>query len=47
MEKSENQKFHKSKKAVAGKRMKRVVGCRMKIRKGDAEDIHKINRKPR
>ena len=64
MEKSENQKFHKSKKAVAGKRMKRVVGCRgwwdaegggmqrvvrcrMKIRKGDAEDIQKINRKPR
>jgi len=28
LEKSENQKFHKSKKAVAGKRMKRVVGCR-------------------
>jgi hypothetical protein len=47
LEKSENQKFHKSKKAVAGKRMKRVVGCRRKIRKGDAEDIQKINRKPR
>ena len=47
MEKSENQKFHTSKKAVAGKRMKSVVGCRMKIRKGDAEDIQKINRKPR
>ena len=56
LEKSENQKFHKSKKAVAGKRIKmdaevgemqRVVICRMKIRKGDAEDIQKINRKPR
>ena len=51
-----NQKFNKSKKAVAGKRIKRdaevgemqrVVICRMKIRKGDAEDIQKINRKPR
>ena len=43
MEKSENLKFNKSKKAVAGKRIKRdaevgemqrVVRCRRKIRKG-------------